>query len=84
MLGFNEKPKSSCIGLHTYDLGGKQMVAIATGVFGRHIETELRQAETDFRDAKTELQDANLRVERAKRQPRAKCVQTPHKALNQS
>lgn len=37
-------------------------VVIATGFFGRHVETTLRQAETDFRNAKAELQEANLRV----------------------
>ena len=37
-------------------------VVIATAVYGRHVETELRQAEADFRDVKTALQDANQRV----------------------
>lgn len=41
-------------------------VAIATAVYGRHLETEFRVAKTELQDAKTELQDAQAELRGAK------------------
>ena len=41
-------------------------VVIATGVYGRHLETEFRDAKTALQDAKTELQDAQTELRGAK------------------
>ena len=41
-------------------------VVIATGVYGRHLETEFRDAKTALQDAKTELQDAQRELRGAK------------------
>jgi uncharacterized protein (DUF3084 family) len=44
-------------------------VAIATAVYGRHLETEITEiqdAKTEFRDARTQLRDAQAELRGAK------------------